>query len=82
MGMHRIAVLEVEVSPFPVSECGLWCRDGLDGAEVWIGDKRISLPREALVALIAMEYRSRQICTLEQMTDADVMAELFGETRG
>lgn len=79
MSMHRVVVLEVETSELPVQQCGLWMRDGLDGVEVWIEDKRISIPRAALVQLIVHEYRWKQISRLEQMTDAEIMSTIMQE---
>lgn len=76
MGMYRMAILEVETAEFPVSACGLWVRDGLDGVEVWIDDKRISIPGSVLWDLVAEDYKRRQISRLEEMDTSAVRMEL------
>ena len=79
MGWSRARVLEVETVKQPVEECGLWTRGGLEGVRVIIADKVISIPREAILELVADEYVSKQISRFEQMTTDEAVREILAE---
>jgi hypothetical protein len=80
MGWSRARVLEVETVKQPVEECGLWTRGGLEGVRVIIADKVISIPREAILELVADEYVSKQISRFEQMTTDEAVREMMGSS--
>lgn len=80
MGRNRISVLHVEeIARWEdnIKECGLWSRGGLNGVEVHIGNKIISIPREELLKIIASEYVSNQVSKYEQMNVAEAIFDMM-----
>jgi hypothetical protein len=78
MALTRTRLLDVRTDDGLQETCGLWTRGGLEGVEVIIDDKRISIPRDAILELVADEYVSKQIARLKQLTTVDAVNEIMG----
>ena len=73
MGWYRVANVCVEEKEDNERPDGLWSRGGLEGVVVTAGNKWISIPRKALLELIADEIRRNLVDSLEAASPADIL---------
>ena len=79
MGWSSVTKLEVE--PWNNNpgdhDPRLWTRGGLEGLAVTVGSSWIHIPRDAILGLVADEYRGRKIRELEGMTTSEIINRIL-----